>query len=186
MASLIENINSDLFRYYGKTGFKHLIKQYYLIPGFRYMFWHRIANLSKNKGRFLYIIPWLILRRLRFKFGFDIPARTIIGKGFYIGHFGGIVISPQAIIGNNCNISQGITIGFSSRGKNKGYPVIKNSVYIGPGAVIIGNISIGNNVAIGANSVVTKDVPDNAVVAGIPARIINYKGSEGYIINPVI
>src|SRR5690606_15587937 len=118
-------------------------------------------------------------------YGYDIPANTKIGKGFYIGHFGGIVISSKATIGENCNISQGITIGRASRGKNVGYPQLGNNVYIGPGAKIIGNITIGNNVAIGANAVVLSNIPDNAVAVGIPAKIVSYNGSDGYILNKV-
>jgi serine O-acetyltransferase len=74
-----------------------------------------------------------------------------------------------------------VTIGQSNRGKRKGCPTIGNEVYIGPGAKIFGNIKIGNNVAIGANSVVTRDIPDNAVVVGIPGNVISYNGSDGYI-----
>lgn len=76
-------------------------------------------------------------------------------------------------------------MGSSSRGDKKGYPSIESAVYIGPGAKIIGNIKIGRNVAIGANAVVLNDVPDNAVMVGIPAKVVSMKGSKGYILNPV-
>lgn len=105
--------------------------------------------------------------------------------GFYIGHFGGIVISAKAKIGKNCNISQNVTIGYSSRGKNQGWPTIMENVYIGPGAVVIGNIIVGENAAVGANAFVNADVPDNAVVEGVLAKTISFKGSEGYILNKV-
>ncbi|MFC2064935.1 serine O-acetyltransferase [Chloroflexota bacterium] len=74
-------------------------------------------------------------------------------------------------------------MGKANRGEREGYPVIGDNVYIGPGAKIIGKVHVGNNVAIGANCVVTKDVPDNAVVAGVPGRVISMKGSEGYVEN---
>jgi len=186
MAEILNQINSDLYRYCGKTSMMLFLKHYYLNPAFKFMVWHRIAHYARFKGKFIYLIPWLKLRRLKFKYGYDIPAETKIGKGFYIGHFGGIIITSEAIIGNNCNISQGITIGYSSRGKKKGYPILGNNIYIGPGAVIIGNIRIGDNVAIGANAVVLDDLPDNSVAVGIPAKIINYNGSEGYILNQVM
>ena len=99
-----------------------------------------------------------------------------------MGHIFSIVVSPKAVIGKNVNLSQGVTIGFASRGDRKGYPIVGDNVYIGPGAVIIGNISVGNNVAIGANCVVTKDVPDSAVVVGIPAKVISHNGSQDYVI----
>ena len=114
-------------------------------------------------------------------YGIQIPWGTHIGKGFYIGHFGTIVVNGGAVIGDNVNISQGVTIGQTNRGKRKGVPVIGNGVYIGPGAKVIGKVTIGNNVAIGANAVVTEDVPDNACVAGVPAKIVSMNGAEGYV-----
>jgi serine O-acetyltransferase len=116
-----------------------------------------------------------------FKFGISIPFTTRIGPGFYIGHFGGIVVSDGAEIGRNCNISQGVTIGASNRGQRAGAPVIGDNVYIGPGAKVIGGIRIGDDVAIGANAVVTHDVPSGSVVAGVPARVVSNEGSVGYI-----
>ena len=118
-----------------------------------------------------------------YKYGIDIPPHTKIVSGLYIGHFGCIRVSPNVIIGKNCNVSPWIAIGQVNRGVRKGWPVIGDNVYIGRGAKIIGNITIGNNVAIGANCVVTLDIPDNAVVVGIPGKVISYKGSEGYINN---
>ena len=121
------------------------------------------------------------MKHVEHKYGIQISRHAKIGKGFYIGHYGTIVVSGKAVIGENVNISHGVTIGASNRGVNKGVPTIGNFVYIGPGAKIFGNIKIGNNVAIGANAVVTKDVPDNACVGGIPANIINMEGSIRYV-----
>lgn len=183
---LVRNlIKDDLYRYCGSRSFKSFCKMYFRSPGFKFTFWLRIAHHARKKGMLFYVFPWFCLRHFSYKYGFDILAETSIGAGFYIGHFGGIVITSKAKIGRNVNLSQNITIGFSSRGSKKGYPTIKDNVYIGPGAVIIGNITIGNNVAIGANAVVLDDVPDNGVVAGIPAKLISNKGSDGYILNQV-
>ena len=123
------------------------------------------------------------LRRLAVQYGISIPANTRIGPGFYIGHFGNIVVHHDAIIGANCNLSHGVTIGLSSRGDRFGCPTIGDAVYIGPGAKIFGRISIGNCAAIGANAVVTRDVIPRAVVAGVPARMVSSQGSDGYICN---
>lgn len=109
----------------------------------------------------------------------------MIGKGLYLGHYFGIVINEDVIMGCNINLSNDVTIGQTNRGGRKGVPILGNNIYIGPGARIIGKVVIGNNVAIGANAVVTHDVPDNAVVAGVPARIISYSGSVGYVNNTV-
>jgi serine O-acetyltransferase len=85
-------------------------------------------------------------------------------------------------MGEYCNLSQGVTIGVGGRGENSGCPKLGDRVFIGPGAKILGSISIGNDVAIGANAVVTKDLPDNAVAVGVPAKIISYKGSKDFIV----
>jgi len=122
-----------------------------------------------------------MLNKYKYRFGIDISPDSDIGSGFYIGHYGGIVVSPHTQIGKNCNMSHGVTLGQANRGKNKGHPILGNNIYIGPGAKIIGSVHIGNNVAIGANCVVTKDIPDNAVVVGIPGRIISYDGTKEYI-----
>ncbi|GER80051.1 serine acetyltransferase [Candidatus Denitrolinea symbiosum] len=116
-----------------------------------------------------------------YKYGISISYRTQIGSGLYIGHFGGIVINKNVVVGKNCNISHQVTLGKANRGVKKGYPVIGDNVYLGPGAKVIGNVKIGNNVAVGANCVVTKDIPDNGVVVGIPGKIISLEGSLGYI-----
>lgn len=92
------------------------------------------------------------------------------------------MVNGRSVIGKNCNISHGVTIGQTNRGENKGCPLLGNNIYIGPGAKIIGGIRIGNNVAIGANCVVTKDIPDNSVVVGIPGKVISKEGSKGYIV----
>ena len=113
--------------------------------------------------------------------GISIPASVRLGHSFYIAHHGAIIFNQYAVFGDNCNISQGVTIGVSGRGQNRGVPVIGHNVYIGVNAVIVGKIIVGNNVLVAANSLVTKDVPDNAVVMGVPAEIVNYKGSEGYV-----
>jgi len=164
---------------YGNVSIKIFLKSYFLIPGFNYMVWLRVGQYW-NSAMIKYI-----LYRKKIKYGIQISIDTKIGKGFYIGHFGGIVVSGGAKIGNNCNISQDVTIGFIPRGKKRGVPVIGDNCYIAPGAKIIGNVKIGNNVAIGANAVVTTDLPDNAVAVGIPAEIISYNGSDGYTNNRV-
>jgi len=154
--------------------------------GFAYTSWLRIVAYlhSKPKAlRGLYRFARVFLSRYLFKLGISIMPRTQIGPWLYIGHWGTIVVSPEASIGRNCNISHGVTIGKSARGPRKGVPAIGDNVYIGPGAKIIGSIRVGNNVAIGANAVVTRDIPDNSVAAGIPAKVISEAGSEGYIAN---
>ena len=110
--------------------------------------------------------------------GIEIPRRARIGPGFYVGHFGGITISPLAVIGSRCSISPSVTIGMSGYGDKLGVPVIGDNVYIAAGARIFGKIRVGDNVKIGANAVIHKDIPDNAVVVLDPGfRIVSYAGN---------
>jgi serine O-acetyltransferase len=113
--------------------------------------------------------------------GVSIPAECAVGPGLYIGHFGTIIINGDVEIGVNCNLSQGVTLGMSGRGEERGCPSLGDRVYIGPHAILIGRIRIGHDVAIGAGAVVTKPVPDRAVVVGNPARIISYLGSFDFV-----
>jgi serine O-acetyltransferase len=115
---------------------------------------------------------------IKIAWGIEVPRSARIGRGFYIGHFGGIHISSAAQIGKNCNLSQEITIGVSGSDKQRGVPVIGDNVYIAPGAKVFGLIKIGNNVKIGANAVIYKDIPDNAVVVSDPGfKIISMSGN---------
>jgi serine O-acetyltransferase len=163
-------IKADLFRYEGLTGIKGLIKGL-SIPGFRYMYiWRKISHTHKYSLKRL--IFKILLQRYTYKYGFQIPSATQIGEGFYIGHFGTIVINANAKIGCNCNIAHGVTIGKANRGRLKGFPTIGNKVWIGTGSVIVGNIHIGSNVLIAPNSYVNIDIPDDSIVIGNPAKII--------------
>lgn len=175
---------SDLYRVAGNTRRATLLRYVFHGESFRYNFWLRTCRYARGNlvlRYTLYPLARLMHGHLTYRMGISIPPSTEIGSGFYIGHFGGIVVSARAVIGRNCNISQGVTIGRANRGRNKGYPVLGDNVYIGPGAVVAGNVRVGNNVAIGANCVVTRDVPDNAVVVGIPGRVISSEGSAGYV-----
>ncbi|GEQ86799.1 serine acetyltransferase [Patiriisocius marinistellae] len=113
--------------------------------------------------------------------GISIPYTTKIGRELYIGHFGNIIINANAIIGDNCNISQGVTIGVSGRGRKRGVPIIKNNVYIGAQATIAGSIIVNDNSVIGANSLVVKDVAPSTTVVGVPAKMISTNDSSNYI-----
>jgi serine O-acetyltransferase len=115
--------------------------------------------------------------------GISIPYNTEIGAGLYIGHHGAIVVNHAAKIGRAVNINHDVTIGVAFGGRYPGAPVIGDRVYIGPGARVIGGITVGNDAAIGANCVVTKPVPESSVVAGIPGVVISSKGSSAYVIN---
>lgn len=178
----------DSYRYVGEWGGvkpKDVFRVYIRRPEYRYIVWLRIAQYAKD--RTTCILLWLYavvrLQMIRNKTGIQISPNTRIGKGFFIGHFGSIVINPAVRIGECCNIIQTCTLGLAYRGKHQGVPYIGDRVYLGPGARLIGNVKIGNDVAIGANAVVTHSAPDNAVVAGVPAKVLSMEGSVCYVYN---
>jgi len=167
------------------TGFKGLIKGL-SYPGFRYTFLFRKVTLhGKNSIRgFLYRF---LLRRYRYRYGFEINIDAQLGPGFYLtSHCGTVVIGPVTI-GKNCNVGHGVTIGRGITGERKGRPTIGDNVWIGTGAVLVGKIKIGHNVLIAPNSFVNFDVPENSLVIGNPGRIISKQNPTGDYINyPVV
>jgi len=104
--------------------------------------------------------------------GIELPCETVVGKRFKIEHFGDVIISGDAVFGDDCLIRNGVTVGVRSTGV-RGAPVFGDRVDIGAGAKILGAIKIGNDVVIGANAVVLDDVPDGCTAVGVPARIIS-------------
>ncbi|MBO5716055.1 MAG: serine O-acetyltransferase [Clostridia bacterium] len=118
------------------------------------------------------IIAKIISQIARFFTGIEIHPACFIGKGLLIDHGSGVVIGETAIIGDDCTIFHGVTLGGRGSSKGKRHPTLHNNVFVGAGAKILGNIEVGNNVKIGANAVVLTDLPDNATAVGIPARII--------------
>ena len=102
--------------------------------------------------------------------GIELPCEVDIGRNFIIDHFGGIIVSGYAKFGDNCRIRNGVVVGLRHVDDARA-PVIGNNVDIGAGAKLLGPIRIGDNVLIGANAVVTVDVPDNCVAVGIPADV---------------
>lgn len=180
-------ISDDLYRYTGSRSFFDNVLCFLRVPGAKYTVCLRLTALLRKKiwSKPLYLVLDMILKHYQFKFGIDIPYNTDIGHGLYIGHYGNIVISAKAIIGKNCNINHGVTIGARYGGKHPGVPIILDNVYLGPGSKIIGGITIGKNVAVGANCVVVSSVPENAVVVGVPGKIVSYNGATNYVVNTI-
>jgi serine O-acetyltransferase len=181
-------LKADLNRYFKKnSSFYYKLKIVFLTQGIWAILIYRAGSWSHNhKGKYFtvrIILPFLtILQKIiEITTGIALPFTAKIGKGFYIGHFGGIILGTEAIIGEYCNISQGVTIGQSGRNYKQYTPVIGNRVYMAPGAKLFGEIKIGDDVAIGANAVVNIDLPNNAVAVGNPAKIVNYNGSQDFI-----
>jgi serine O-acetyltransferase len=183
MLTINEEIKCDLYRYTKKISFWSFIKCFFQNPSFRFLYFYRRTNSQKRKT-LVWLYYSIILKILSYRYGFQIPSITQIGPGFYIGHFGTIVINEKSTIGRNCNIAHNVTIGQISIGNKLGCPKINDLVWIGTGAVIVGGITIEKNVLIAPNSFVNFNVPSNSIVIGNPGKIF-YKNNptEGYILN---
>lgn len=153
-------------------------------PPCRFMFTFRGCRYF-SKWNPLGVLFRIWNKNLQVKYGFQFQHTCKIGKGFYMPHYGNIIINNNVVIGENCNVAQGVTLGNIKRGKKEGNPTIGHRVVIGANAVVVGKISIGNDVLIAPLSFVNFDVPDKAVVAGNPASIIHFNSSEGYVENKV-
>ena len=141
-----------------------------LYPGVHAIIWYRISHFF-YKIKFKFFARW-IMTVTRFRTGIEIHPAAKIGKNLFIDHGMGVVIGETAIIGDNCTIYQGATLGGTGKEHNKRHPTLGDNVVVGAGAKVLGNITVGNNVKIGANSVVLKDVPDDCTVVGV-GRIIS-------------
>ena len=171
----------DLYRYYGEGG-EPFLKKVFRPLELKYISVFRKANTSKFLPLKLFYM--LRLMRLSKRTKIQIPARTSIGEGFYIGHLGRVIIHPDVKLGKNINIGTGVTIGMENRGKRKGTPEISDNCWIGTNAVIVGNIKIGSDVLIAPLTYVNFDVPDHSVVIGNPGRIIPKENATAeYICN---
>lgn len=184
--SLVHILSSDFCRYNQKYS---LLKLLYILlitnnpPGLKYTVTLRLCQYFRKKNKVLAFIFFRMLKKLKYRFGYDISYRLDVDEGLYIGHIGTIVIHGDAKIGKNCNLSQNVTIGILNSGKNKGTPTIGDNVFIGPGACVFGNVTIGDNVTIGANSVVSHDVPSFHTVVCAQSTIIDKDLSSFYIQN---
>lgn len=178
MASTWSLLRQDIGRTYQYLEGRRAMKILHCLrtPGVQAVSIYRFGQWSRTQHPIfrLFLDPVYIVfnELLKILWGIELPRSAKIGPGLYIGHFGGIIVSPAAVIGANCNLSQSITIGVSGDGENRGVPTIGNNVYIAPGARVFGKIHIGDNVKIGANAVVYTDIPDNSIVVLSPGFAI--------------
>ena len=146
-------------------------------PGAHAVFFHKISNFFWKLK--LKLLGRIISNISRFLTGIEIHPAVKIGKNFFIDHGMGIVIGETTVIGDNVSIYQGVTLGGTKWEKRKRHPSISDNVVIGAGAKVLGPITVGKNSKIGANSVVTRNVPSNTVVVGIPARVVDNPSGDG-------
>lgn len=178
-----DKFSKDLYRYYGESG-ETFVQRLLRPTELKFISLFRKTESCKFKPLKMYYT--VKLKLMSYKTHIQIPARTKIGEGFYIGHTGRVIIHPDAELGKNVNIGTGVTIGYENRGKRKGAPKILGNCWIGTNSVIVGNVKIGEDVMIAPLTFVNFDVPPHSVVIGNPAKII-YKenATKDYICNEI-
>lgn len=147
---------------------------FFLYPGVRAVFWHRVAHFF-YLHHLKFLARW-ISQSTRFWTGIEIHPAAKIGKGLFIDHGMGVVIGETAVIGDNCTIYQGVTLGGTGTEKGKRHPTLGNNVMVGCGAKILGPFTVGDNSKIAAGAVVLSEVPANSTCVGVPARIVKLEG----------
>lgn len=172
---IINNFTSDVGNAFARDpAAKSIVEVLSSYPGIQAVLIYRIAHFFHILG--LPFVPRYLSFIARQLTGIDIHPGAKIGKNFFIDHGTGVVIGETTEIGDNVTLYQGVTLGGVSLEAKKRHPTLKSNIVVGAGAKILGPVVIGNNVKIGANSVVTKDIPDNSVVVGVPGRIIHKEG----------
>lgn len=162
---MFKNISEDLRAYKGDWS----SQGFWVMIVYRFGRWrYQVRPLILRK--FFSIIYKILFKFIQIITGIELPCEVNLGRNFVIDHFGGIVVSGYASLGDNCRIRNGVVIGLKNI-ENIAAPIIGNNVDIGAGAKVLGDIKIGNNVIIGANAVVICDVPDNSIAVGVPAII---------------
>ena len=169
------------------VGLRELVKEDFAMhgrdwtrPGFRAMFVYRLGVWRMRIGSKLVRFPFSFLYRRMFihvrnHYGIELPYSATLGRRVVIEHQGGIVIHGNTVIGNDCIIRQGCTLGNKTLDAVFDAPTLGNSVNVGAGAKILGKVTIGEGASIGANAVVLKDVPAGATAVGIPAKVLERK-----------
>ncbi len=141
-----------------------------LYPSFKVMISYRISHRLYCKGH--YFLARLVSQKAARKTGIEIHPGAKIGSGLFIDHGHGVVIGETTVIGDNCTLYQGVTLGGTGKEQGKRHPTLGNNVMVSAGAKVLGSFTIGDNSKIGAGSVVLSEVPPNSTVVGVPGRVI--------------
>jgi len=157
---------------------KSVLEIFLCYPGFHAVLAHRLAHRLYTWR--VPILPRIISQISRFFTQIEIHPGATIGRRFFIDHGSGVVIGETTIIGDDVLLYQGVTLGGTGGERGKRHPTLGNRVVVGTGAKVLGNILIGDNVKVGAGSVVVHNVPDNSTVVGVPGRVVRVR-PEGHL-----
>jgi serine O-acetyltransferase len=175
LRNLSSVVRADIQAALDKDPAAHSMLEIFLYPGFQALTIHRIAHGLFQAG--IPFFPRLISYFTRFLTGIEIHPGARLGKGVFIDHGMGVVIGETAIVGDDALIYQGVTLGGTGKELGKRHPTLGKGVVVGAGAKVLGNIEIGDNVRIGAGSVVLRSVPSDCTVVGVPGRVV-YQGGK--------
>lgn len=169
LASIRRDIRAALDRDPAASNAVEVILSY---PGFHARQIHRFTNTLHRAG--VPVVPKVVAYLCRFVTGIEIHPGATIGEGLFIDHGMGLVIGETAVIGDDCSLTQGVTLGGTSTKHEKRHPTLGNNVTVGAGAKLIGAITVGDFARIGAGSVVVTNVPAYATVVGVPGKVVAY------------
>jgi serine O-acetyltransferase len=167
--TLASDLRAPLDRDPAARGWLDVVLSY---PGFHAIVAHRLIHPLAGVP----VLARFLAHVARFFTGIEIHPRAKIGHGVFIDHGMGVVIGETSEIGDGCTIYQGVTLGGTSLSRGKRHPTLKRNVTVGVNAVVLGAITLGDNAKVGGGSVVVKDVPANATVVGVPARVVAQDG----------
>ena len=173
---LIKFIKEEMEVIKSRDAALHSNMEVFLYPSFKVMMHYRLAQKLYQNGHYFWA-RYISQRGVR-KSGIEIHPGAQIGKGLFIDHGSGVIIGETAIIGDNCTLYQGVTLGGTGKDSGKRHPTLGNNVMVGSGAKILGPFTIGDNSKIGAGSVVLKEVPPNSTVVGVPGRVVRRENVE--------
>lgn len=168
---LREDVNAVLERDPAARNFAEVLLLY---PGVAAVMWHRLSHFLYNHN-LKFLARW-ISQAVRFWTGIEIHPGAQIGRRFFIDHGMGVIIGETTVIGDDCTIYQGVTLGGTGKDTGKRHPTLGNNVMVGSGAKILGPFTVGDNSKIAAGAVVLSEVPPDSTCVGVPARIVKREG----------
>ena len=176
----IQNVKEEINIIRERDPAIHSNWEVFLYPSFKAVMMYRMAHKWYTDGHYFWA-RWLSQKAVR-KTGIEIHPGAQIGKGLFIDHGSGVIIGETTIIGDNCTLYQGVTLGGTGKEQGKRHPTLGNNVMVSAGAKVLGSFTIGDNCKIGAGSVVLEEVPPNCTVVGIPGRVVRRNNNHVPII----
>jgi serine O-acetyltransferase len=181
----LEKIREDITSVFERDpAARNVVEVLLCYPGLHALWLHRITHRLWQHGSVFQLISRLLSQWGRFWTGIEIHPGARIGRRFFIDHGMGIVIGETAEIGDDVTLFQGVTLGGTGKEQGKRHPTIHNGVFIGCGASVLGNITIGENTRIGGGSVVLRNIPENSTVVGVPGHVLYRNGERVIITDP--